>query len=68
MILTKEELRQTIGAFATCLEHSALFPQKLDIIERARDGMYALHIIVHLPQVKQSASSSRSDRTGNGKP
>jgi hypothetical protein len=64
VILTKEELRQVIEAFATCLEHSALFPQRFDIIERARDGIYALHIIAYLPRQKRSVSSSRLDRTG----
>lgn len=65
VILTKEEMRRTIEAFATCLEHSALFPAKCDIVERARVGMYALHITVRLPQVKRSVSNLRLEATGN---
>jgi hypothetical protein len=63
VILTREELRQLIEAFAMSLEHSVLFPQRFDIIERAKDGMYALHIIAHFNPPKRSVSSSRLDRT-----
>ncbi len=57
-ILTVEELRQTIGEFATCLEHLDCFPAKCAIREHATDGTYSLSIEVTLPPLKPSASNS----------
>ena len=65
--LTKEGMRQVVEAYATCLEHLASFPCKCDIVERARDGMFALHIMVDCPPPKRSVRNSRSDRIASGK-
>ena len=66
--LTKEELRQITGAFATCLEHSASFPAKCVIVEHARAGMFGLYITVHCPPLKRSVRNSRLGQTASGKP
>ena len=68
VILTKEELRQIIAEFATCLEQLDSFPAKCDIVERAKDGTFSLHIIIHFLPPKRSASNSHSAQTENEKP
>ena|SRR6267142_79678 len=45
-IMTREELRRIIAAYAECLDGLASFPTRCNIVERARDGMYSLHIMV----------------------
>jgi hypothetical protein len=64
-ILTKDELRQIIADFATCLERLDSFPAKCDIVELAKDGTFALHIMVYFPPPKRSEYSSRSEAIGN---
>jgi len=63
VILTKDELRQIIAEFATCLEQLDSFPAKCDIVERAKDGTFALHIMVYFPPPKRSQSNLPLDRT-----
>lgn len=67
-ILTKEEMLRTIAAFAECLERSATFPTRCDIVERAKDGMFALHIMVYVPQVKSLRSNLPLEATEKEKP
>lgn len=67
-IMTKEDMRQIIAAYAACLEHSASFPAKCAIVERAKDGMFSLHIIVSFLPPKRSVRSSRLDQIASGKP
>jgi len=64
-IMTREELRQVIEAFATCCERFLSSPAKCDTIERGKDGIYSLHIMITFPPPKRSVSSSLSAQTEN---
>jgi hypothetical protein len=57
-ILTMDELRRIIDSFAVACGSSASFPTKCDIVERAKDGIFSLHVMVHVsPQQRQLLSS-----------
>lgn len=59
-IMTKEELRRIIAAFAECCAGLASYPTRCNIVERAKDGMYALHIMIGVRQRKQLRYNSLS--------
>ncbi len=57
-IMTQAELRRIIAAFAECLDGLVSFPTRCNIVERARAGMYSLHIIIGVRQRKSLRASS----------
>lgn len=67
-IMTRDELRRIITAYAECLDGLVSYPARFNIVERGKDGMYALHIMVGVRQRKPSLYNSLLAATVNAKP